>query len=262
MAEPLELPRSIAELYLARVHEVSSMRPIMTGDVFSDIEIPGVEHVDGDERKLAMVITHPCSMRQGVKMKVKQQMIRVVRSKPVELPAWRSQYFDRLPLPALLQPLDTDEPADEDGTNDYAALFELRGRVSTAELLLSRRIVCLSEEGVALLHQRISHADTRYPARIGDLMSACSGVFAEAELAQEWNERLIRVDVDDRVALAASLDREALEFESIIGVQRSYAQGKKTVKSAMREDLADDRKKTYARRELLRLIREREEEAG
>ena len=259
MAEPLELPRSIAELYLARVHEVSSMRPIMTGDVFSDIEIPGVEQVDGDERKLAMVVTHPCSMRKGVKMKVKQQMIRVVRSKPVELPAWRSQYFDRLPLPALLQPLDTDEPADEDnGTNDYAALFEFRGRVSTAELLLSRRIACLSEEGVAFLHQRISHVDTRYPARISDLMSACSGVFAEAELAQEWNERLIRVDVDDHVALAAALDHEALEFESIIGAQRSYVQGKKTVKSAMREDLADDRKKAHARRELLRLVRERE----
>jgi len=235
------------------------MRPIMTGDVFSDIEIPGVEQVDGDERKLAMVVTHPCSMRKGVKMKVKQQMIRVVRSKPVELPAWRSQYFDRLPLPALLQPLDTDEPADEDnGTNDYAALFEFRGRVSTAELLLSRRIACLSEEGVAFLHQRISHADTRYPARISDLMSACSGVFAEAELAQEWNERLIRVDVDDHVALAAALDHEALEFESIIGAQRSYVQGKKTVKSAMREDLADDRKKAHARRELLRLVRERE----
>jgi hypothetical protein len=89
-------------------------------------------------------------------------------------------------------------------------------------------------------------------------MSACSGVFAEAELAQEWNERLIRVDVDDHVALAAALDHEALEFESIIGAQRSYVQGKKTVKSAMREDLADDRKKAHARRELLRLVRERE----
>jgi len=42
----LEQPRSADDLYLAReadLDRVTVYRPIMTGDVFRDIDIPGVE---------------------------------------------------------------------------------------------------------------------------------------------------------------------------------------------------------------------------
>ena len=47
-----------SELYLARGREVSEYRPLFTGDVVSDVTIPGIQ-----EGGLAIVISHPCSMR-------------------------------------------------------------------------------------------------------------------------------------------------------------------------------------------------------
>jgi hypothetical protein len=50
----LDRPASADELYLARGDEVEPYRPVLTGDVFSGVSIPGVPHDD-----LGMVISHP-----------------------------------------------------------------------------------------------------------------------------------------------------------------------------------------------------------
>ncbi len=58
MAE-LESPESAEELYRYRGRDVVLARPIFQGDVFEHVEIPGLDDGPG----LAMVMTHPCTMR-------------------------------------------------------------------------------------------------------------------------------------------------------------------------------------------------------
>lgn len=54
----LERPESEDELYLARGDEVDHYRPVIQGDVFREVAIPGVS-----EHEFAMIITHPCTIR-------------------------------------------------------------------------------------------------------------------------------------------------------------------------------------------------------
>ena len=57
--DTLECPDAAEHLYLAASpDEVPIARPVMTGDVFTDIAVPGL-----DGTGLAIVLTHPCSMR-------------------------------------------------------------------------------------------------------------------------------------------------------------------------------------------------------
>lgn len=60
MADDLDKPETDDDLYLARGEEVPPARPLMTGDVFAGITIPGVS----DEPAAGMAVTHPCSMRE------------------------------------------------------------------------------------------------------------------------------------------------------------------------------------------------------
>ncbi len=60
--DELQAPGSEEELCIAAIAEdVEPRRPVMTGDVFDDVSIPGLDDGTG----LAIVLTHPCSMRQS-----------------------------------------------------------------------------------------------------------------------------------------------------------------------------------------------------
>jgi len=62
--EAREKPSTEDELYEAR-GSVPLARPVAQGDVFRDIEIPGLE-----QRPAAvMIIQHPCSMRAGAELR-------------------------------------------------------------------------------------------------------------------------------------------------------------------------------------------------
>lgn len=58
----LEAPAREDDLYHSRGEEVLPTRPLLTGDVLADVEIPGLD----DGRGLAIVLTHPCSDRRDV----------------------------------------------------------------------------------------------------------------------------------------------------------------------------------------------------
>src|SRR5438046_3187332 len=90
-------PKSAGELYLARGDEVPQSRPLLTGDVFRGVEIPGVDDGPG----LAMIIGHPCSIRDGAHLRSHVPMARVRREAPISLPAWRG-FYGVMPLPELL----------------------------------------------------------------------------------------------------------------------------------------------------------------
>jgi hypothetical protein len=229
----------------------------MTGDVFRDMDIPGIQEVDSDQPRLIMIVSHPCSMREdGYTLKAALQAICVRRAPAIELGAWK-QHYDRMPLPNLFHLSQDDDVVNED--DSYAAFFDLRGRAKTSEMGLDARVACLSEEGVGYLHQRMGHADTRYAARVHDLVAACAAPFIEAELLEEWN---LAADVEgldpssrDKALLAA-----AKEFDGILAEVRekpAQTSGKNPIRYRLREDLAMPRKVPGARREVRRIMRER-----
>ena len=86
--DKLAIPASAADLYLYQGAEVSACRPVMTGDVFSDIDIPGVD----DGRGLALVLAHPCSMRGvGGHLRDKVMMCRVSDGSGIPIAKWASR---------------------------------------------------------------------------------------------------------------------------------------------------------------------------
>jgi len=268
VVEGLGAPEGISDLYLARGEEVSILRPIMTGDIFVGIEIPGVEsvsipeveEVDGDKQKLAMIVSHPCSMREGCKLRPKLQVIRVVKTaKVIELKGWKNN-FDRLPLPNLHGSELNDYAVDP--SDFYMALYDYRGRVNSGDLKLRGRVACLTEEGVSLLHQRMGHYDTRYPARLSDLTAACAPPFAEAELEQEWNEAFVETLSLSEDEQDEALAREGEEFERLLSDIRPIpsADGRKTVDRRLRDDLATANRSLNARRIFKKLLKARKEE--
>lgn len=167
----LDAPRSPAELYLARGEEVEPYRPVMTGDVFANIEIPGVD----DGAGLAMVTAHPCSMRAGAHLRSHVQMARVASGPPIALDNWDGNY-GVVPLPALTSSRDMKQ----------RAVLELSGRVRTDQLVGGSRIAIMDVKGVLLVGQRIAFNSTRVVVDLETLLGSVAHVLEEANLLEEW----------------------------------------------------------------------------
>ena len=129
-----------------------------------------------------------------------------------------------------------------------------RGRVESSKLDLTKRIACLTEQGVALLHQRMAHYDTRYAPDVNELVTTCSAVFAEIELWEQWNERLIEPGaLSDPAKLDEELSRVADIFDGELSKRRQIPE-KKNGWYKLRDDLSIPKRHAAARREILRIL--------
>ena len=171
--DALECPDAAEHLYLAASQdEVPTARPFMTGDVFTSIAVPGL-----DSTGLAIVLTHPCSMRaDGVRLAPRLMMARVAPTSPIPLSAWRTGHFKVMPLPELL------------GTHHSAQLDEI-GLVKSGSLAERMRVACMTPYGVHLLQQRFIWYLTRFLAPTHRLAEVTEAVFEETDLQEEWVER-------------------------------------------------------------------------
>ncbi len=197
----LACPRAPGELYLARGTNVSAFRPLMTGDVFRDIEIPGVP----DGPALAMVLGHPCSIREGAHLCSHIQMARVLTGAPIPLDAWRTGHFRVMPLPGL-----TDE---QDMT--HRAVFDLSGRVRSHELRLDRRLACLDDPGFFIVLQRIAVSAPRFVVVIDGLHATVVSVLDEATMLEDWLGARTAADVG-LPTWSASVLREEEAFDAFM----------------------------------------------
>lgn len=168
--DALEAPGAAEDLYLASARdEVEPARPILTGDVFDSIEIPGTSSVD-----LAIVLTHPCSMRRdGVHLAERLLMARVRQAPEIPLHKWSTGHFKVMPLPGLMG-------------GHYAASFDEIGLVASEVLTDKARVACLTPFGINLLQQRFVWHLTRFLAPTHRLGEASEAVFEEADLCEEW----------------------------------------------------------------------------
>lgn len=175
----LEAPSDPDALYLARGDEVERLRPVLQGDVFEDAEIPGLPL----ETTLAVVLTHPCSMRtSGGALRERLAVARVREYRYVAPEDWPTGHYRVLPMPRL-------RPGHEN--QHLAADFEMLGTVASSDLLLDRRIACLSDYGIAVLQQRRVHNDTRLVVELEVLHEQAAPNLEEAELLHEWLEALV-----------------------------------------------------------------------
>ena len=172
MPDELEAPDDPEDLYLARGSDVTAARPLLTGDVVDGIAIPGLD----DDAGLAIIVTHPCSMRQdGVKLAARLLTARVETYRQMEPEQWQG-HWKVMPLPELT-------PTD----NIYlAARLDKIGLVPSDVVATAPRIACLTPYGVNLLQQRFVWHLTRFCASTTRLNQASAAVFEEADLHEEW----------------------------------------------------------------------------
>ena len=200
----LEGPDSPDDLYRYRGDDVPRARPIFQGDVFENVEIPGLE----DGPKLALVMTHPCSMRDGPTLRNRLQLGRV--SESIDTVDWRGNY-GIVPLPHLRPDADI---------RSFKMRLEDVGIVN-GELLEPRsRIACLSDLGISLLQQRQAHYYTRDVVEKEVLFENSASLLVEAELLEEWIGSLVDDNDPDWTAKSQS---ESIEFDIFFGPLRDAA---------------------------------------
>lgn len=182
MANRLESPYvagrpNWGSLYRTRGEEVNAARPILTGDVFADLELPGST---GKMRKRhIMVLQHPCSMRKdGVSLNWQLLVAEVQKRSVLEEGAWQGNY-GLMPLPDLF-------PHEEGKRWDYAANFDNLYMVAPATLV--DRVACLDPLGLNLLLQRWVHYSSRVIVPTSNFQEETASYYEEADLVEEWCE--------------------------------------------------------------------------
>lgn len=184
--DQLEAPADVGALYMARGEEVERFRPVMFGDVFKEIPIPGIE----DGLGLGVVLTHPCAMRmKGGALRPTVQMARVVDYQYLPPRKWGDGWFDYWPLLDLRH------------NGDHLAVdFFKVGTVDSAQLQISKRIAYLSNYGATVLLQRLLHHNSRVVVALSVLHDQAAPNFEEAELLHEWLEALVTdLGSDDQI---------------------------------------------------------------
>ncbi len=234
----LDSPTEPQEIYLARGEEVDAYRPVCQGDVFLDVEIPGLEPSHG-----AMVIAHPCTMRAGPRLRPKVTVIPVAEHPGVALGRWATQHLRVFPLPAL----DSDQP-----DRHYAARFDEFGTVPTETLQLDKRTAILSQRGMLLLQQRFIHSLSRAEIPLSMLLKASAAVLEELELQENWNLAFVAPEAQDGSDLLERLEAEAHAFDDLLSAAEQDA--------TLRDRLQVPEARAEVRRAVNEAIRERQTE--
>lgn len=222
----LAVPASVEELYDSRGEDVPLARPLLQGDLFSNVDIPGL----GDRAGLAMITMHPCSMRTGPVLRKRLTVVRVAPHRDIPLEQWPGGDYDFMPLP---------EVTGEAARPMLAANFRMVGVVKTDELHLERRIAVLSTRGLLYLQQRKVHSDTRVVIDLETLFDQMAPVLDEVELQEDWAELAVEADGGASTTLDVIREAEA-SFQAYLG----------GADSDLRASLRDKTKRASARRRI------------
>ncbi|MCY3850133.1 MAG: hypothetical protein OXF75_04935 [Acidimicrobiaceae bacterium] len=158
--------------------DVNSYRPLFTGDIFADVDIPGVGC------STAIVIGHPCSIRRNNGILAERTPVASVETHgPVTSARWSDGYFSKMPLAGL--PIEGEF---------HVARLDLFGLALTSELVNARRLACLSHPGINQLQQRLVFHHTRLAVPTDQFQQAFDHTYEEADLLEEWITELAEID--------------------------------------------------------------------
>jgi hypothetical protein len=152
---------------------VPAWLPYQQGDVFSDVSMPGRDVGP------AMLFLHPCTMRQGTRLRDRLTVVRVTTESTRKVLDDAARWAGRnkvMPLPDLLA----------DQTSTHVADFMEIATVTADQLPRSSRIAQLSLRGRLQMQQRIVFHLTRYAPMLDDLELATESVELEAQQQADW----------------------------------------------------------------------------
>lgn len=176
-------------LYDERI-DVSRARPLLQGDVFDQVVLPGF----GEETRKVQIVAHPCAMRTGADLTPR---ITVAPVEPHELVKGRGWEGNPrvMPLADLVQ-------------GEHFATKFVDVTACPAELLTrERRIATLSNQGIYVLQQRLIKHYTRTEMALEVLRRESAPVLTEAELLWSWLEEVLTdEEVRDDEELAAETE--------------------------------------------------------
>ncbi|MFH9747754.1 hypothetical protein ACH4MN_25350 [Streptomyces anulatus] len=189
--DALDSPESVDGLYASWGEDPSFARPLMQGDVFFDVTLPGISN----EPQRAQIVMHPCNMRRGANLVPRVTMV-PVSDYTMQAADWQKR-VRIMPLPEI---------SGAGSSNAMADLLQFTS-VASNQLSPSKRIAALSDAGLLLLQQRLVFTQTRILLSLDRLHEQMSPTFTELELQEDW--------VEEALALAGDSQRqEVLEQAS------------------------------------------------
>lgn len=181
MADVLEPLLHITDLYdYQRDSEgVPSWLPYAQGDVFGGVAMPGI---DFEEPGLVMLFMHPCTMREGARLREFVTAVKVViedDNRVLNKPGTWANRNKVMPLPDLYG----------SGNGTHIADFMRIGTVASSNLNRDNRLCQLSAEARFQLQQRLIFHLTRHAPSIHLLREASTALDLELEAQTDWMEQ-------------------------------------------------------------------------
>lgn len=232
----LDAPSSSAEIYDSRGDEVEIVRPLFQGDVFAGVVLPGIS----DVARLAMIVSHPCSMRANGQLADFVTVASVDgRSSPMPLSKWSNSFYRAMPLPDLMP----------EACNDpfYYVNLNMLGTIRSSALDRTKRIACLSEFGVQLLQQRHVFNATRVVVDIQTIYRELAPLFTELELGYDWAAAAVSKVQPAGAEEVQFADQAERDFQEFMGPGSG----------PLRANLKDEAKRSLVRTEVRREIQRR-----
>lgn len=215
-------------LYRARGDEVSQTRPIFTGDVFTNVHLPG--STGKTKARSVVVLQHPCSMRtNGVDLAWQVLVAEVTNRKEIDEPGWVNGNYNLMPLPDIRPDLTSQ-------SQHQAANFDNLYTVAPANL--TSRIASLSPFGVNLLLQRWVHFSSRVVVPTHTFHEQTVAFYEEADLIEEWWDQAGGDDLRDEARACLDwlrADRDGSTYQTLLKNPQSHSM----IRRAMRQELRE-----------------------
>lgn len=181
------------ELYDER-EDISRARPLLQGDVFDGIVLPGF----GENPRKVQIVAHPCAMRTGASLSPRITVAPVEPYQAITGKAWHG-HPRVMPLAELVS------------GKHFAAMFVDITACPVELLTKERRIATLSNRGIFVLQQRLIKHYTRAETELEVLRSQSAPILTEAQLLWDWLETVlsdVEIDDDDLLAVEAEVFEE------------------------------------------------------
>lgn len=173
---------------------VSWARPLLQGDVFDDVVLPGFS----DQPMKVQIISHPCAMRRGADLTPRITVAPVESYQRVTGERWNGN-LRVMPLPELI---------DE---KHFATKFVDVTAAPATLLTRARRIATLSHQGIYILQQRLIKHYTRVEMPLELLRRESAAVLTEAVLQWDWLETVL---TDEELSNEPAIDAEGKAFDT------------------------------------------------
>jgi hypothetical protein len=177
--------------------DVSWARPLLQGDVFDGVVLPGFD----EEPRKVQIVAHPCAMRTGADLTPRITVAPVEPHQAVTGIGWNGN-LRVMPLAELA-----------DGQHFATKFVDVTA--APAQLLTrERRIATLSHQGIYVLQQRLIKHYTRVEMRLELLRREPAAVLTEAELQWHWLEEVL---TDAEQTDGSAIEAEAKVFDDWLG---------------------------------------------